>query len=288
MTADQRPTYVLTLSCHDVVGIVAAVSGFLSENRCFIIESAQFGDASTGRFFMRTEFSIQEPGLTADTVGTRFQAVATRFGMEWNIADKSRRMRTLVMVSQHGHCFNDILHRYASRTLPIDVVGVVSNHEAMRSLSEWHEIPYHYLPVTAESKAAQEKQVLDIVEKERVELVILARYMQVLSPALVDKLKGRAINIHHSFLPGFKGAKPYHQAYDRGVKIIGATAHYVSNELDEGPIIEQEVTRVDHTDSPEELKSMGYDIENLVLARAVKYHSEHRVLINGTKTVVFR
>lgn len=287
MTA--QPRYILTLSCKDVRGIVAAVSGFLASNRCFIIESAQYGDFATGRFFMRTLFTVEEGGPAIEAFRETFAAeVATPFGMHWDIHDPAQKTRLLLMVSRAGHCLNDLLHRYHTGILPIDIAAVVSNHQKLSSIVEWHGLPFYHLPVTKENKPEQEQQLLALVDKHRVELVVLARYMQILSPMLCDKLQGRAINIHHSFLPSFKGARPYHQAYDRGVKLIGATAHYVTTDLDEGPIIDQEALRVDHTYTPEELVTAGQDIESAVLARAVRYHVERRVLLNGNKTVVFR
>lgn len=281
--------YILTLSCHDTRGIVATVTGFLAEKDGFIIESTQFGDPSTDRFFMRVSFAAG--ATTPDFAGlkTAFKKeVGDRFGMEWELHDASRKARVLILCSKQLHCLNDLMHRYRTGQLPVDIVGVASNHPDARSMVEWHGIPFHYLPIEDGNKAAQEAKIWKIVQREAVDVVVLARYMQILSHDLSVKLRGRAINIHHSFLPSFKGAKPYHQAYDRGVKIIGATAHFVTDDLDEGPIIEQEVTRVDHSYSPEQLTAVGQDIEALVLARAVRYHIEHRVLLNGTKTVVFR
>jgi formyltetrahydrofolate deformylase len=277
--------YILTLSCRDARGIVAAVSGFLTEHDGFIIESTQFGDPSTDRFFMRVHFAAPQGEQLKQQFTTQ---VAQRFGMEWALHDASRKARVLVLVSKYQHCLNDLMYRYQTGQLPVEIVGVVSNHNDARSMVEWHGIPYHHLPVTAQTKADQEKQILTLIDQQAVDVVVLARYMQILSPELSAQLRGRAINIHHSFLPSFKGAKPYHQAYERGVKLIGATAHYVTDDLDEGPIIEQEVTRVDHGFSPETLTAVGQDIEALVLARALKYHVEHRVLLNGSKTVVFR
>jgi formyltetrahydrofolate deformylase len=275
--------YILTLSCKDTHGIVAAVTGFLAQHKGFIIESTQFGDPSTQRFFMRVHFSAD------GDLGKAFgEKVGSPFAMDWQLHDTSIKPRVLLMVSQHLHCLNDVLYRYRTGRLAIDVPAVVSNHDAARGMVEWHGVPYYHWPVTAQTRAQQEQHIWELVERERIDLVVLARYMQILSPELSAKLKGRAINIHHSFLPSFKGAKPYHQAYERGVKLIGATAHYVTDDLDEGPIIEQEVERVDHSKSPEELASIGHDIEALVLSRALKYHTEHRVLLNGNKTVVFR
>ena len=281
--------YILKLSCKDVRGIVAAVSGFLAENNGFIIESAQYGDPHTGIFFLRMEFETDEKTPPQDELKKRFHdQVASRFGMDWNFHDKDRKPRLLIMVSKFGHCLNDLMHRYLTGTLHVEIPAIVSNHMDMQQVSEWHKIPYYYLPMENGDKAAQEAQVLDVIQRHDIDVVVLARYMQILSPELSEKLKGRAINIHHSFLPSFKGAKPYHQAYERGVKIIGATAHYVTDDLDEGPIIEQEVSRVDHTQKPEDLVAIGRDIECQVLSRALKYHIEHRVLINGSKTVVFK
>ncbi len=280
--------YVLTISCPDAVGIVAAVSGFLSGRNLFITESEHFGDTITGRFFMRTVFR-EEPGMPPlAELEAAFGELARRFGMDWKIHDASVRPRVLILVSKFDHCLNDLLYRYRTGILPIDVAAVVSNHPDLERVVEWHGIPYHHLPVTKETKAGQEARILEMVERLRIDLVVLARYMQVLSSEMCGALSWRCINIHHSFLPSFKGARPYHQAHARGVKIIGATAHYVTSDLDEGPIIEQAVERVDHTQTPNDLVAIGRDIENAVLSRAVKYHVEHRVLPNGSKTVVFR
>lgn len=282
-------TYILTLSCKDVRGIVASVTGFLAEQEGFIIESAQFGDASTGQFFLRIEFAAGENTPPEDAFKQLFhEKVAQRFGMHWNMHNKARKPRVLIMVSKYGHCLNDLLHRYKANTLPVEIPAVISNHTDFKDLIEWHHIPFYYLPVEQGKKAEQEAQVLEVVERHRIDVVVLARYMQILSADLCVKLAGKAINIHHSFLPSFKGAKPYTQAFDRGVKLIGATAHYVTTDLDEGPIIDQEVARVDHTFKPHDLEAVGRDIECTVLARALKYHIEHRVLVNGNKTVVFK
>lgn len=277
--------FSLTLSCKDTRGIVAAVTGFLAENGGFITESAQFGDFSTGQFFMRTEFEAETKlaGLKA-----AFTPLAARFGMEWSLFDLSTKPRMLVLVSKEGHCLNDLLHRWHTGRLNVEIPAVVSNHTTLQTMTEWHKIPFIHLPVTPETKAQQEQQILKLVDEQQIDLVVLARYMQILSPELCRALKGRAINIHHSFLPSFKGAKPYHQAFTRGVKLIGATAHFVTEDLDEGPIIEQEVARVDHTHKPEDLVAIGQDSECIVLARALKYFAEHRVLLNGNKTVVFK
>ena len=292
MTASQLDKrYILTLSCKDVRGIVAAVTGFLAENNGFIIESAQYGDASTSRFFLRIEFTLEEQGAKSsiDALKKRFhEQVGERFSMQWQIADKHRKSRVLVMVSKFGHCLNDLLYRYSTQQLAIDIPAIVSNHKDWEKAASWHNIPFYHCPLEQGQKDAQEAKVWEIIQRHEIDVVVLARYMQVLSEDMCRKLSGRAINIHHSFLPSFKGAKPYMQAFERGVKLIGATAHYVTTDLDEGPIIEQEVARVDHTHSPEDLTAIGRDIECLVLARALKFHTEHRVLLNGHKTVVFK
>jgi len=286
---DAETSYVLTIQCPDVVGIVAAVSTFLADKSAFITESAHFGDPDTGQFFMRTVFKANAGStLSTDDLTSGFAAVADKFGMAWNLYDSHKKTKTIVAVSKFGHCLNDLLHRVQVGAMPIDVVAVVSNHETFRDLVEWHNVPFYYLPITAETKQQQEEQLLKIIENKNAELLVLARYMQILSNEACAALPGKAINIHHSFLPGFKGARPYHQAHARGVKIIGATAHYVTPDLDEGPIIEQAVERVDHTLSPDDLVHFGRDIESTVLSRAVRWHAEHRVLLNGGKTVVFR
>lgn len=281
--------YILTLSCRDARGIVAAVTGFLATQDGFILESTQFGDPSTERFFMRVHFSPGPATPAYDALKTAFDAeVAVRFSMDWQLHDMTLKARVLILVSRQLHCLNDLLHRYRTGGLAMEIPAVISNHADARGIVEWHGIPFHHLPIAEGKKAAQEQQILEHAAAERVDCVVLARYMQILSPELSAQWRGRAINIHHSFLPSFKGAKPYHQAFDRGVKLIGATAHYVTDALDEGPIIDQEVTRVDHSHSAEALTAMGQDIEALVLARALKYQLEHRVLLNGNKTVVFK
>jgi formyltetrahydrofolate deformylase len=282
----QTLRYILTIACPDRVGIVAAVSNALATHRGNIVESSQFSDTESDRFFMRLVFDLDESDeldLLED-----FNPLAREFGMHWHLYDPRRRPRVMILVSRAEHCLNDLLYRHRTGALPMDITAIVSNHPDLAHLAEWHSIPYHYLPVTAATKPEQERQILDLIEQTRTELVVLARYMQILSPELCRALAGRAINIHHSFLPGFKGAKPYHQAYARGVKLIGATAHYVTANLDEGPIIEQEVERVDHAHTPEQLAAVGRDIENIVLARAIHYHLERRVFLNGGKTVVLR
>ena len=288
--------FVLTLSCVDAKGIVHAVSGLLYQAGCNIIDSQQFGDVqsedSTGLFFMRVHFEAPEHLADVKTLDKLFGHVRQQFGMAAQIHALGRKPRVLVMVSKHGHCFNDLLFRWRSGWLPVDIPAIVSNHPDYAGLADSYGIPFHHLPLPtgsgAEVKRAQERQIEALVEREGIDLVVLARYMQILSPEFCAFLKGRAINIHHSFLPSFKGAKPYYQAHDRGVKLIGATAHYVTADLDEGPIIEQDVERVDHTLSPEDFTAVGRDVECVVLARAVKWHVEHRVLMNGHKTVVFR
>lgn len=282
-------TYILTLSCHDVRGIVAAVAGFLAKHEGFIIESTQFGDPSTERFFMRVQFSSGAKTPVHDALKAAFaKEVAKPFTMDWELSDAAAKARVLILVSKQLHCLNDLLHRYRTGQLPMEIPAVISNHADARGIVEWHGIPYYHLPIDKSDKPEQEAKIRAIIDAQQIDVVVLARYMQILSPELSAYLRGRAINIHHSFLPSFKGAKPYHQAYERGVKLIGATAHYVTDALDEGPIIEQEVARVDHNYSPEALTLMGQDLEALALTRALKYQLEHRVLLNGTKTVVFR
>ena len=279
--------YILTLSCKDKTGIVAAVSGFLADNSGFILESAQYGDPSTNKFFMRTEFRAGQKLPTRDAIIKKFSPVAKKFGMSWTLHDVSKKPRALLMVSKASHCLNDILHKQSTGQLQIEIPAIVSNHETLKAMAKSYQIPFHYLPVTKKNKSAQEEKLISLIEKLEIDVVVLARYMQILSEGLCRELLGKAINIHHSFLPSFKGADPYQQAYDRGVKIIGATAHYVTTELDEGPIIEQETIRVTHTKTAQDLRHLGQDIERQVLSRALKYHTEQRVLLNGNKTVVF-
>jgi formyltetrahydrofolate deformylase len=282
--------FVLTLSCEDAVGIVHAVSGFLVGHHCNIVDSAQFGDAPTNRFFMRVAFTHvgrEEPRLSVDVLRRAFAPISERFGMTFTIRDPAVKMRLLLLVSRQGHCLNDLLFRYRSGELPVEIPAIVSNHSDLRDLAVAYGVPFHHLPVSKSTRPVQEATLLEIVARERIDLVVLARYMQVLSDDLCRVLTGRAINIHHSFLPSFKGAKPYAQAHARGVKIIGATAHYVTTELDEGPIIEQDVARVDHAATIADLVVIGRDIESMVLARAVKLHIAQRVLLNGPRTIVF-
>ncbi len=281
--------FILTLSCQDTRGIVAAVAGFIAQNDGFIIESAQFGDASTQRFFLRMEFAVGGQTPPEDALKKRFyEQVAEPFAMDWQMMSKERKSRAVILVSRHGHCLNDLLYRVSTGQLHVEIPAVISNHEDFRAVVEWHGIPFYHFPTEVASKADQEARVWEAIQRHGANVVVLARYMQILSPELSAKLAGKAINIHHSFLPSFKGARPYQQAFDRGVKLIGATAHYVTDDLDEGPIIEQEVARVDHHYLPEELAAIGRDTECQVLARALKYHIERRVLLNGVKTVVFR
>ena len=279
-------TYILTLSCPDQRGIVHAVSGFLLERGGNIEEAAQYNDHDTGLFFMRVQFACADAGAEAlrEQIGT----LAARFDMRWQLHAAAQPMRAVIFVSKEGHCLNDLLFRWKSGLLPLDIRAIVSNHRDFYQLAASYNVPFHHIAVNKANKAQAEERQLEIIDGEGAELVVLARYMQVLSDAMCQRLAGRAINIHHSFLPSFKGAKPYYQAHDRGVKLIGATAHYVTADLDEGPIIEQDVARVDHTDAVEDLTAVGRDTESQVLARAVKWHSEHRVLLNGHRTVVFR
>ncbi|WP_405389268.1 formyltetrahydrofolate deformylase [Streptomyces sp. NBC_01102] len=282
-TAEQ---YVLTLSCPDKQGIVHAVSSYLFMTGCNIEDSQQFGDHDTGLFFMRVHFSA-DVTVDVDKLRAGFAAIGDSFRMDWQIHRSSERMRVVLMVSKFGHCLNDLLFRSGIGALPVEIVAVVSNHTDFAELVASYGIPFRHIPVNRENKAEAEAQLLELVRGENVELVVLARYMQVLSDDLCKQLNGRIINIHHSFLPSFKGAKPYHQAHARGVKLIGATAHYVTADLDEGPIIEQEVERVGHGVTPDQLVAVGRDVECQALARAVKWHAERRILLNGRRTVVF-
>jgi formyltetrahydrofolate deformylase len=274
-------SWILTFSCQDRSGIVAAVTGSVADAGGFILDSQQYADLDTGRFFMRLVFRGPDPreGLAI---------VAARFGFDWTLVPADHRPRVVIACSTTSHCLNDLLHRWSIGALPIDPVAVVSNHETLRGLAEWHGVPFHHLPVSPANRAEQEAQLIDLFGTSGAELLVLARYMQVLSPDLVAAVEGRCVNIHHSFLPSFKGAKPYHQAHARGVKLIGATAHFVTTDLDEGPIIEQAAVRVDHRATVDELIALGRDSEAQVLARAVRWIAERRVLRNGARTVVFR
>ena len=281
-----NPVYILTLSCPDRLGLVHAVSGFLLERSGNIEEAAQYNDPSTGLFFMRVQFACVAHSF--DELKAQLAEFAQKFDMQCRLHAQAQPMRTVIMVSKEGHCLNDLLFRWKSGLLPLDIRAIVSNHRDFYQLAASYNVPFHHLPVTAATKSQVETRQLEIIRSEEAELVVLARYMQILSDNMCRELSGKAINIHHSFLPSFKGAKPYYQAHDRGVKLIGATAHYVTADLDEGPIIEQDVARVDHSRMVEDLTALGRDTESQVLARAVKWHSEHRVLLNGHKTVIFK
>ena len=282
-----EPAFSLLLVCPDRKGIVAAVAGFLSDHDASIVEAKQFNDHLTRRFYMRAVFTSVGPKFVSlEELRVEFASLADTYDMSWQLEDTARRVRVLIAVSRLDHCLQDLLFRWRSGVLPVDVIGVVSNHPDLRSLVEWHQIPFHHLPVTPETRSQQEAQILELISRHRVDLLVLARYMQILSNDLCRSLSGRCINIHHSFLPSFKGARPYHQAYARGVKIIGATAHYVTPDLDEGPIIEQAVERVGHEHTPERFQEIGRDLEAIVLARAVRWHAERRILLDGQRSVI--
>lgn len=283
--------FVLTLSCPDRLGIVYAVSGFLTRRNANVEDSQQFSEHGSGRFFMRVEFTAPAGGQeqsARNELAVGFAEIAREFDMEWRLHDRDVKPRVLIMASKQGHCLNDLLYRFRIGALHGEAAAVASNHPDWADLAASSGVPFHHLPVGGEGKAAQEQRVLELIESEGIDVVVLARYMQILSPEFCAKLPGRIINIHHSFLPSFKGARPYHQAYDRGVKLIGATCHYVTSDLDEGPIIDQEVARVDHAMSAEDLVAAGRDLESTCLARGLAAHLDDRILLNGTKTVVFR
>ena len=281
--------FILTLSCKDRPGLVASVSGFLAENHCNILESQQFNDRENDRFFMRIVYDVLDGSPDRTVLNARFSTLATRHGMDWRIRSAEERRKVLLLVSKFDHCLGDLLYRTRIGELNMEVVGVICNHPRdVLNVPMDASIPFHHLPITKETKPQNEAEIRRIVETTGAELVVLARYMQILSDDLAGYLSGRCINIHHSFLPGFKGAKPYHQAFARGVKMIGATAHYVTADLDEGPIIHQDVEPISHSDSPDELVRKGRDIERRVLAEAVRLHLENRVLLNDSKTIVFR
>ena len=284
---NEEQTYILNVSCKAGTGILAAISTFLAERDCYICAVEQFDDDETYKFFMRAVFRLQSGSPAIAVIRDEFQSIAEKFGMNWQVYDPKEPVKTIIMVSKFDHCLDDLLYRYGTGELNLDIVAVVSNHQSLRAMVEREGIRFIHLPVTRENKSDQETRLLEIYEETGAELVILARYMQILSDNLTGQLTGKCINIHHSFLPGFKGAKPYHQAFDRGVKLIGATAHYVTSDLDEGPIIEQAVTRVDHDYRPEQLARVGRDNECKALASAVKYHIERRVFLDENKTVVF-
>lgn len=288
MTASSTREYILTISCPDVPGIVAAVAGFISKKHGFILEAKQYGDPDSRIFFQRIHFSASDASPEDAALKQQFEEeIGKPFSMDWKLHDAHRKPRLLIMVSKFSHCLNTLLHRYQNGTLQVEIPLVISNHPDLQRLVAWHDIPYYHLPLDKHGKRAQEERICELADDNGVDLLVLARYMQILSPELCRHFEGRAINIHHSFLPSFKGARPYHQAHQRGVKIIGATAHYVTEDLDEGPIIEQEVAHVDHTLTVDDLVSVGQEIESKVLYRAVKHHTQHRVLLNGHKTVVF-
>ena len=283
--------FILKISCPDRPGIVHAVSQFLFNQTANILDSAQFSDTFTSRFFMRVHFAKTSQELNLQKLQELFKEIGESFQMDWELFDATSKPKVLIMVSKLGHCLNDLLFRTHSGYLPIEIAGIVSNHQDFQNLAAGYKIPFHYMPLSSandERKNEQEEQLLKLIDQEKIDLVVLARYMQILSPKVCQKLSGKAINIHHSFLPSFKGAKPYWQAHQRGVKLIGATAHYVTTDLDEGPIIEQGVERVDHAMDPDQLASVGRDVECMALSRAVRWHAERRILLNGKSTVVFQ
>ncbi len=286
---DQVRRYVLTITCPDRVGIVAAVTGFIASHGGSVLEATQHGDLSSGRFFLRIEVTAESLPFGPEEFRNAFEPVAAEFSMEWQITDTNVRKRVMLLVSREDHCLVDLLYQWRSGDLACDITSVVSNHDDLRSVVEWHEIPFHWIPVpaTPPEKALAFDEIQHIFDEERSDVMVLARYMQILPTSLCAALGGRIINIHHSFLPSFAGSRPYHQAFARGVKLIGATCHYVTADLDEGPIIEQDTRRIDHGDSPEELRRVGRDIERAVLARGLRWHLEDRVLLNGSKTIVF-
>ena len=286
MSAARR--YTLTLSCPDRVGIVAAVSGLIAQHQGWIVEASHHADEPAKRFFMRQEILADSLPFDLATLKEKFAPIASEYGMDWRISDSAVRMRVAVLVSKQEHCLYDLLARWQSKELDIDIPCVISNHETLRGFVEWHGIPFHHVPVTPETKSAAYAEVRRLFDEAAADTMVLARYMQILSPELCRTYPGRILNIHHSFLPSFAGARPYHQAFERGVKLIGATCHYVTEALDLGPIIEQDVIRIDHSDSPEDMVRYGKDIEKTVLARGLRYHLEDRVLVHGNKTVVFR
>lgn len=286
MPDSSSTNYVLTVSCPDRRGIVSSVTRYLFDTGCNIIDSAQYGDKDNGRFFLRISFA-SETGASSDVIREGFAPIARDFDMTAAIHDSAVKTRTLILVSKLGHCLVDLLYRHRIGALPIEIPVIVSNHRDFADVAAAHGIPFRYLPVNNDNRKAQEKTLAEIIAEERIDLVVLARYMQILSPVIADAMPGRIINIHHSFLPSFKGARPYHQAHDRGVKLIGATAHYVTSDLDEGPIIEQAIERATHSMSGDDMAAVGRDIENRVLSRAVQWHAEHRILVNGKRTVVF-
>ena len=278
--------FCLTVTCPSTRGIVADIAKYLADSGCNITDSSQFDDPQTGKFFMRVSF-VSETGATLEMLTNGFGETAERFGMTYRFHDEKRKMKVVIMVSRFGHCLNDLLYRWRIGALPIDMVSVISNHLDFQKVVVNHDIPFHYVKVTKDNKSEAEAAQMAIIEDTSAELIVLARYMQVLSENFCQKMSGQIINIHHSFLPSFKGANPYKQAYERGVKVIGATSHYVTADLDEGPIIDQDTVRVTHAQTPEDYVALGRDVEAQVLARAIHAHAHHRVFVNGTKTVVF-
>ena len=287
MTPESQERFILRASCRDAIGIVADVAGFLAERRLFIAETANFGDAASGLFFMRLLFAPTMPGFTLAKFKAEFGVIADRWSMDWEVIDARAKPNVLILVSTADHCLNDLLYRQRIGSLHMNVPAIVSNHLTCAWLADRNSIPYYHLPIDRDGKEATEARILELVESQRIDLVVLARYMQILSSEMSAKLAGKCINIHHSFLPGFKGAKPYTQAFNRGVKLIGATAHYVTSDLDEGPIIAQAVEPTTHVDQPDVMTAKGRDTEARVLARAVKLHLEGRIFLNGARTVVF-
>jgi formyltetrahydrofolate deformylase len=287
MTSESQERFILRASCRDAIGIVADVAGFLAERRLFIAETANFGDAASGLFFMRLLFAPTMPGFTLAKFKAEFGVIADRWSMDWEVIDARAKPNVLILVSTADHCLNDLLYRQRIGSLHMNVPAIVSNHLTCAWLADRNSIPYYHLPIDRDGKETTEARILELVESQRIDLVVLARYMQILSSEMSAKLAGKCINIHHSFLPGFKGAKPYTQAFNRGVKLIGATAHYVTSDLDEGPIIAQAVEPTTHVDQPDVMTAKGRDTEARVLARAVKLHLEGRIFLNGGRTVVF-
>ena len=280
--------YILRGVCPDALGLVAKVSNFLNENNLFIKESAHYGDPETNKFFMRIKVVSPNEEIKKDEFDNKFSDLAGEISMEWSFEDAILNPNTSIFVSKYSHCLQDLLYRHSVNALKLDIKSIISNHPDLEKIASDYEIPFYHIEVTKEDKQNAETKIIDILKKDKVELVILARYMQILSTNFCEEYFGKIINIHHSFLPSFKGAKPYHQAYSKGVKILGATAHYVTSDLDEGPIIEQTVDRIDHTKSPEDMEIIGRDIESITLAKAVQYHSEQRVFLNNNKTVIFK
>ncbi|OGI02172.1 MAG: formyltetrahydrofolate deformylase [Candidatus Melainabacteria bacterium GWF2_37_15] len=289
MPYNNESKYVLTARCPDTTGISASVFNYIHDNDGFVTSSANYGDPSTNRFFLRIVFTAVGPKMgNLEDLRLKFQPIADKFAMQWEINDCSHKPKVLIAVSKFGHCLIDLLHKTKAGQIPMEIAGIVSNHTEMKGLAEWYGADFYHFPVKPETKSEQERKIINLTEELGIELVILARYMQILSPYMCETLKEKCINIHHSFLPSFKGAMPYSQAHERGVKIVGATAHYVTTELDEGPIIEQAVERVDHTFGVDDIASTVRDLETLTLSRAVKWHVEKRILLNGHKTVVFK